>query len=716
MPRQAQSFVENSFVKGLITEATGLNFPEQAVTSTDNCVFDEQGTVRRRKGIDFEIGYELRDGTREDRVVTSYRWDAAAGDGDNSLIVLQVGATLSFYLTDQGPVSDNLVDSISLDSFATDTVELIRQNECQFAAGKGYLFVSNPFMESIYVTYDPDTEQASATQIDITIRDFEGVEDGLAIDERPATLSDEHEYNLHNQGWDTHVLAQSGGDPAGFPLDLWDNDRTDFPANADTVWIHTVAGGFNPSSEPLKDRVTTPAPKGHFVLNYYDQDRNSLTPLDTDRSWTGLDGSSSGSARASTIEFFAGRVWYAGVKGSGYSNKILFSQIIERDSQVGQCYQVNDPTSEDLFDLLASDGGVILIPDTGTIVKLFAFEDSILVFATNGVWRITGSEGVGFRANDFSVIKVSSIPCLTASSFVSISGVPSFWNGEGIYTMNVDQALGTTSVVSITDTTIRDLFEEIPYENRKYARGIFNRRTRVVTWIYRSSVANTLVERYSFDRALHLNTISNAFYPWSVDISDVAINGIVVALSRTSDGEPEAVVDNLGAPVLDGSGNQVYAFTAEHFTDDVTKYVASYSDGETYQLTFADEWNSGYEDWFAFDQAGTAFSSHFVTGYKVHGDGMRKVQPTYVNLFFDTSDEDSSIDFRSLWQYANTGSTGRWSTAQRIVTASNDYDYTRRRIKTRGSGIVYQFRVDAVSGEPFNLIGWAVFETANASI
>lgn len=715
MPRQANSFIENSFVKGLITEATGLNFPEQAVTSTDNCVFDEKGIVRRRLGIDFEIGYELRSGTRQDRVVTSYRWDAASGDGNVSIIVVQVGGTLEFYLTDDGAVSDNLVDSLDLSPYATVTIDEIRETECQFAAGKGFLFVANPFMETIYIEYDPDTGTVSATEIELTIRDFEGVEDGFETNHRPsdAQMNEAHEYNLLNQGWDVHVIDSDAGG-SNNPLTEWESTRGDYPSNADVWWLYLVAGGMD-FNHQRSNRATTPAPRGHFVLPYYDQERNGIANVSS-RTITGLTGQrNSGNARVSTVEFFAGRVWYAGTKGAGYSNEILFSQIIERNSQIGQCHQLNDPASEELFDLLPSDGGVILIPDCGTIVKLFAYQDAIFIFATNGCWKVAGSEGIGFRANDYSVVKVSSIPCLTASSFVSVAGTPSFWNSEGIYTLSANQGLGTSEIVSITDTTIKDFFSDIPLVSKQYARGCYNRRTRVLSWVYKSEKAISIEDLYSFDRVLNFNTLTNAFYPWSVDISDVSINGVIVAMSAVSEGQAEAVVDGLGANVVDGSAEQVYSFNPTQTAGDVTKFIVSYADGSTHQLSFADEWNTNYEDWWSVDFL-AGYDSHFVTGYKVHGEGQRKAQPTYINLFFKTSEEDSSIDFRSLWQYANSGSTGRWSTAQRVTTTSNLYDYTRRRIKSRGSGVAFQFRVDSVDNEGFNLIGWSVFETVNANV
>jgi len=52
---------------------------------------------------------------------------------------------------------------------------------------------------------------------------------------------------------------------------------------------------------------------------------------------------------------------------------------------VGNCYQVNDPTSDQLFDLLPTDGGVIVIQGCGSIYKLFPLQNALLVFAANGV-------------------------------------------------------------------------------------------------------------------------------------------------------------------------------------------------------------------------------------------------------------------------------------------------------------------------------------------
>lgn len=708
MARQASSFVENNFVKGLVTEATGLNFPEQAVTEASNCVFDEKGLVRRRLGVNFEYGFANISISRTSKAVSCFTWEAAAGDGNNVIVVTQIGSTLYFYLASGEAVSDNLFASVSLTAFLPDgSTEDPSTVECQFSSGKGFLFVASPVLESIYVSYDPDMLSVTASEIPLMVRDFEGVDDDLELDQHPSTLSSLHHYNLFNQGWDLEIQLNVPGGGTNFPIEEWFVQFGHYPSNADVWWYYLDSvSQFAPDAVNFRPG-NSPAPKGHYIVNYYNQDRSTASGI------ADMPSTSSGNNRASTISFFAGRVWYSGVTGTGYSNRILFSQIIERDSQIGSCYQTNDPTSQDVFDLLPSDGGTILIPDSGTILKLLPYQDSLLVFGTNGVWRISGSQGVGFTANDYSIVQMSSISLLTAASFVSVAGVPTFWSAEGIYTVTTSQTSGSPEVQSLTDTTIKDAYDDIPYESKKYARGVYNRNDRVITWVYRSTEPTTLTQKYSFDSVLNLNTLSGAFYLWSFDTSDVEIIGVVVCLASRNEGGSTSIVTNSAlATVTDSLGATVYSLHTPDTstTADVTKFFVAHGS----YVTFADEWDTNYVDWLSYDAIGTSFSSSFTTGYKVHGDGQRKAQPTYINLFFDTRDVNSSIDFRSLWQYATSGSTGRWSTAQRVTTDSTDYAYTRKRLKSRGSGVAYQFNVTSVTGQPFNLIGWSVFETANS--
>ena len=122
MPRQTSTSIENNFSGGLKTEFTALNFPENACTDTDNCVFDLTATVSRRLGIDYEDNYLLATIDRTDKAISSYKWNNAGGDGNTQVYVLQVGSTLHFYsissATSTSPLSRQKLKScpISLQS------------------------------------------------------------------------------------------------------------------------------------------------------------------------------------------------------------------------------------------------------------------------------------------------------------------------------------------------------------------------------------------------------------------------------------------------------------------------------------------------------------------------------------------------------------------------------------------------------------------------
>ena len=96
MANQVLTTVENAFTKGLVTEFTGLNFPEQAATSASNCEFTLIGDVVRREGIDLEANYTSTSGTSS-TANSSYVWNNVGGDGLTKVLARQDGATLYFY-------------------------------------------------------------------------------------------------------------------------------------------------------------------------------------------------------------------------------------------------------------------------------------------------------------------------------------------------------------------------------------------------------------------------------------------------------------------------------------------------------------------------------------------------------------------------------------------------------------------------------------------
>lgn len=710
MPRQAGIVVENNFTGGLITQASGLNFPENACVETYNCEFSLDGSVQRRAGIDFETNYTTKTINRDGCAVNSYVWRNVGGNGDVTLIVLQVGATIYFYKTTSSSLSLGAVSTtVTLTGVAG--APSVITSEATFSDGNGYLFVTHPFCEPMRVSYNTSTDTATATNITIKIRDFEGdTADPYAVSERPtatlAALNVNHKYNLYNQGWLQPVTATA---TATANLAAWDTSQTTMPSNADIMWTFKNSSDvFSMSTIDNVIRGNTPAPKGHYILTLSNQDRDTASGL------SGTTATTTSYYRPSTSAFWAGRVFYSGIAYNKFNSSIYFTQVVEREEQYGFCYQKNDPTAEDEFDLLPDDGGVIRIQEAGTIYKIGTVPGGLVAWAANGVWFITGSSGLGFTANDYTVQKISTIPTLNASSFVDVLGTWIWWNAEGIYVL-ASEGGNLPGIQSLTDTKIKSFYDAIPLNSKRYAKGIYDRLAKKVQWVYRSDDTTQITSAYEYDRILNLNTLTGAFFPWTVAEGTPKINGLVLGDVNSGATTLDNVIDGSSNNVIDGSGNQIVAFTTASVSAVPSiKYITSYSSGGSYAFTFADEASSNYLDWFRYDAVGVDYSSYFITGYKTRGNAIKDQQTNWVNIFTRMSDNELQYYFQAIWDFAATGNTGRWSSRQHVIEDDTDYVTRSKRLKVRGHGKTLQFYISSVTGEPLDILGWSSMDSVNA--
>jgi hypothetical protein len=729
LARNIASTVENSFVNGILTEATALNFPEGAATESYNCVYLLKANVVRRYGLDFEPNYVLNTVNRSEVVVNTYLWQNASGSGNNNFVVLQVGSLLSFFaVNSDGALSTKKASTtVDLIAYLAPGATNPAQTECQFAFGKGYLFVTHPQLVPFYCTFDPLTGSFSSSIIAIKIRDFDGIpEPGLSNETRPSDLSDIHWYNLRNQGWagvqsgglndmtvtTTTTIAYPTGYNAGDQLGTWRASRNDVPSNSDIWWLYKDASNvMQPKLANADLRGNSPAPKGHYILDSFYQDRSAVSGVGA------FTPNSAGAQRPRAVCFFAGRVWYAGVDAQGFSNRVYFSQLVRSEQEFGLCHQTNDPTSEFSFDLLATDGGMIQILDCGTIIKMVSMQSSLIIFASNGVWSISGSQGIGFTAVDYSVRKLSSVPSVSAASFVDIAGTPAWWNTDGIYTIGGNDTLGQAQVTSVTEKKIKTFFDAIPAGNKAYAKGYYNSLTKVVQWCYRSTEPDTFSARYEFDTILNMNVVTGAFYPWKIGGSGVRLNSIVAIQGTASTTQAENVTDSFGNLITNGAGNIVAGrISSSKAIASFFKYLVSYPvAGSNYNMTFAEASDTSYTDFLSYNGIGADFESYLVSGFKVHGDGQKRFQTNYLYLYCG-NDRPSKFYCQAIWDYASSPAQGDMGSRQLVQWAAQDRKYRYKRLKIRGMGLSLQFKISSITGQPFDVVGWSAFETGNASI
>lgn len=777
MPQQVTVAVENNFTKGLITEATGLNFPENAATDCDNCEFTLIGDVLRREGINFEP-HTVVNGSVLNTAQSSYVWNNPGGDSNAKILVRQSGKYLYFYMisnvTVSTSLSQNLLATVVDASFFGSGPSIIDVTvENTYADGNGYLFVYNSTVNPFYVTYANGV--ISAIGITVSVRDFAGVNDGLAPATRPASSSGAHSYNMQNQGWisgnpwsatssTSYPIGATGssswtvasgitgivagqlvsityngpyGGAFGFPptgtvvatgtvsayggstlqinityaLQGYTGGATTgpwainpisvgfittflsaaglYPSNSDVWWyFKDNTGAFNPATTLANVSYSSGlTPRGHYIFNAFDFERTALsgilgiTPVFT---WV----------RPSCGAWYQGRVWFAGCNANfpaqgtsdwyTWTENIYFSQIVQTPADFGSCYQVNDPTSETLNGLLPSDGGVIKVVGTGKIHKLFPIANGLLVFANNGVWFISGSQGIGFTANDYTVTKISSIKVLSPHSFVDVNGLPMFWNEEGIYQVSSSQN-GSLTVEPLTVGTILSYYNQIPIGSKFYARGDYDPVNYVVQWTYRSTPETGIGDRYSFDKILNFNTYNKAFYPYTVS--------------------PGSFTNQF----INGCNYISYPNVTQDTPEPGFMYPCSYSGAGFLQLGFAKEFDENLVDW-----GGSDYESYFVTGYKIRGQGVKKFQPQYIQIYNRTNGAPLGYDIQGIWDYASSTASGKYTSKQSLKINDGNYGVVHRRHKIRGRGYSLQFKVASQSGVPFDVIGWGVIDTVNA--
>lgn len=682
MPRNQGFKTVNNFSRGLITEATALNFPPDCVTSATNTIFHQTSKATRRKGLQLEDGYASLSLTVNSVAFNTFLWENVDGQADLNFAVVQTANIIRFYeVDDTTALSANRITSftIDIDTFKISGAPSVNTIECQFVSGFNYLFITHPYCNPMYVRYDSASSTFDTPNfVYVLTRDFDGIEDSLDVETQPATLSDEHKYNLYNQGWYLDVEYSAGSSAQA--VTRYYTVEAVYPSNAEIWWLYKNSTNyFDPGNLGTRAFGNTNAPKGHYIIEAFHQDRASSSGI------AGLAVVSSSYYRPSAVGFGAGRVWYAGTNYGSFTNKIYFSQILESIDQAGLCYQANDPTSENAFDLLPSDGGVISIPEMGTPHKLLYMQTSMIVFASNGIWAISGSgaDGTAFRADDYSITKITSIGSLSAGSIIQVEGNALFWNKDGIYSLGRDQ-LGNLAVTPISDNTIKSYFKDIPVESKKYAKAVFNPVDKVISWLYKSTAPSTTTTQYTLDTVLNLNTITGAFYPYSFD-DTARICGVLSSTGFSSSGNSHEV-----------------------------KYLTAFNiSGSTGSLSFSELRNTSYVDWSGLTGGSVDYDSNFTTSYNLDGDAVRFIQSNYVWVFMDT-ETNASCYVQGHFDWANHSDSGKFSTKQQAYSTNGNRSIRVRRLKIRGSGRAIQLKFTSEAGKPFTIIGWSLWETGNS--
>jgi len=651
------------FVGGINTELTTVE--ELPVNTSDelNCTIFPERIRGRRYGFDIERDGQLFPVTiaqsgkilepidendpdihkLQDVMFSAFYWKNV-GKTDLDILVVQAGWYLYFFSALNKPFEPvsryqlgTIKSFVNLEEYVVDKA-LFNQNRVNMTTGDGTLIVVSKYLRPVRIVFDEPTQSFSVSEIELMYRDFEGVDDGLGIEDTPSSLTRAHNYNLTNQGWTISAINQYYTDTGVYPSNnlQWfigkDNSgqfntqrllQTYFGNSAAPrghyileyfTRFRSAAAGiysgaarkatYNYNKFDIKNRSLVPYPVSSITLTfpnskgiavqayltfnqierksgkrnhvrykgrtvYYVEGLNNngnwvqlatrtsiqgtdhSTPIDfswqnttvykqyriralfskeTDQNYSydtrpyninavaempiGSDGDAfpytGPNWRVTDVAFLGGRYFYLA------GDTVLFSQVVdENNNGYDKCYQDADPTSEEISDMLPTDGGVIRFKTMGDGASLITFNRGVLVFGRDVVYVIASPSDGLFTATDYDIVELSRAGICGPKSPVSTGDSVYYWSPMGIYKIGVNQYTGSSLVAqNITQPTIQSFYNNISQFSKDRAVGCFDYTNNRIYWYYPTNEDFP----WSLDGCLVYDLNYNAFMPQKISV------------------------------------------------------------------------------------------------------------------------------------------------------------------------------------------------------
>jgi len=787
---------------GLNTDINELNFPDGYTKDEANYEILNDGSRRRRKGLAAEASQGSAKTVPTFRTASAnqaYLWRNVAGDPTKNVMVYQQGKTLYFADADSIVSSAWEASSIDVSSFYASGATAANAEDVplSFTQGRGFLFVTGPYVKAFYVSYDSTGPQYDALPIQIYARDFADIEDGIAVGAEPTgTITDDHRYNLRNRGWSEGNMASYEGTIGAHPkksaiwykgykrtydgstaaslinpvdgVPSWDSAKlsaeifgnssaplgslvldpydtttgyggatgtatnsilTGWTKTGTGTWEVTIttdtAHGFNPG-----DSITISGMSSSYIdddgikkVHWYDGVKTAKVGLTETTAGTTIvfdtsppelfasffnqyrtlgytDGNptlvrSIGTAHTDSfnaIEFFAGHMFYGGMKNSEWADTIFFSQIATTEDKFGKCYQEADPTDPDFNSLVASDGGTIVIPGLSGVLNFCTVRNSLIVLGKNGVWEVSGGQRGVFTATGYSVRKLSDNAASSPLGFVTGEGIAMYTGPGGIYVIQPNQFTQQLEVVSVSDDRISQLWDATSTAEQENCQLIFDSALKKVYILLGPDGSTTM--------GVHTMLIFNARVGgvWSKYTFDTPSNNVLL----TGFALPN---------VDDATNNQKMKFIYQVSTTSVN--IADFNqtdfddwDGTNGPLPYLVFGHDNLGEWQRRKQAPviTVFSKRTETGYTSTGGG------------FDPVNESSTL-MSAYWDWTDDAVTNKIGAQQEVyrhvrnfvpsgTTDVDGYPVVTTRNKVRGRGRSLQLRFDGATDKDSHILGY----------
>jgi hypothetical protein len=247
------------------------------------------------------------------------------------------------------------------------------------------------------------------------------------------------------------------------------------------------------------------------------------------------------------------------------------------------CYQDADPTSEHISDLIATDGGTVIVENAVNITAMLPYEGSLVIFAENGVWELSGSNEAGFKATEFRLKKITEFGTVGAKSIVSLGSGFLYWSRHGIFALQREQVSGYLQAVRLSKDRIQNLYNTISSESRKRATAYYDKVENKVYWLYSSTGVFSIYNHYDRVLVMDLSLEGGAFYTFTFDslydstglvlcgmlsssnstVLDTLVYGVVVGADTVVVGSDPVVVEEFVGVGASGYGLPFYLLAGQ---------------------------------------------------------------------------------------------------------------------------------------------------------
>lgn len=754
----------NSFVKGIITEASPLNFPANASLDEENFELNKTGTRFRRQGMTFEDGYSpVATAITQETLVNSppstFKWIGAAGDSTKNFLVVKIENRLTMFDMSIEPLSNQVPVTVflSFDPLAS----------YSFASVDGRLIVAAGGKSIAIVSYqDPGTFFSEYRRLltrdvwGVQETDFPSYENDVSFrGGYPGSASSQHKYNLQNQSWG---IPRSNGVMLVDPVSEYGLYNLKYPSNSEAVWaglkFQPVASGSIPFERIFPNLYTevigadVATAKGYYIIDVLDrgisrqavfiENFNKYPDLDTPSVTLPADVTSSG---ASVVGEFAGRVFYGGFSGSvtdgdarspNLSNLIFFSQLVKSLPDTVKCYQEGDPTSRESSDVVDTDGGFIRIAGMTKLLKLVNLSSSLIVIGANGIWSISGGSDYGFSATNFKVEKISTFGGMSAKSVVEFSGKALYWGEDGIYLVDKDQ-FGSFVVTSITENTIQSYYESIDNSVKAKAVGCYDSVGKKVRWFFNQG---DMFTDESEQRELVFDLVLGAFVKNRIYNSQNNQFEIVDLFSsvefKTNPGVESVFVGSdlvtVGInPVTIGTGGVAHPLQS-------TRYLTFYISAGIVFYVFSYYRDDTFTDWGETHDPGTDAFAFLLTGALTVGDSAVEKQTPYLTMHMYRTENGVDANFvpvnqssclvRAQWGFSNSINSNKWGPLQEAYRYRRPYivddpldpydtgfELITTKNKIRGRGKALSLFMATSPQKDCRIVGWNLNINANSN-